>query len=1027
MPYSPSSANTATSKTPYPRVTTKTGSTPYPKMGFQLNGVENVGTAVSSNDTTTIVNRTRNLRSHGEYYALDNGDIYFVNTRGQIGRINGTDIKLLEKSRNYFSWGGSVLCNADIEHEAFYESSFGDILDGASTHKILIRHCVWDDGPYKNYQPFQTSQCSPGDLIRPFKDNIIGFQTSENTCTIFKDGTPIYRGEFDGRRFPVEFNWKDWSFAGDPKIPNLNGGGITRGQAFIPELDAQGKIKWTMPKHSAIVVGGPLDIDNNETVNPEHLPSPIPLLHKIPTWLIWRHWFYPHPLSIVKHGLFTNPYEHPGYIATHYIKYRSYRWISCSCDEVCAQNCPVPKYEDEYFIGMKGGGSKPNVDENAVVIEDELVTIAANCINNNVAQGASTNACPPCPPTGDYIQPPCTIQRPLYKIEPLVTYYDFPPEFPFKSQIQGFAIGDVIYNKYSTEIAGFKICTKQPLFSSCKESRYIGKGELPKHFPFDWSLIEELGYTSDTVFNSNWYIEAEKTTGDRLKWWQKYIPTYFLYQSKPLSAFVVSIPTSHDEGGSYANYVDWEVDYSGDKTLQIRAIGGAQLNDYIPPWLSFSRYTKIPTSVPGIYQPQDRYTFDIKPAEGASSILVRLNTTPSVDNGLFDPQPSIKDLLEKENDVYTSFLTSWNTAILSHPIGTDHYGSIALRLRNAQRNAVATISESLFTDVENSKPYLSTVTANLQIAIQSFLNSVITQAFTTTEPAFQQVNSGTLTGSEYQLKLNAEIFSGLAQSSSSITSAINSYINTALTDNSDGFQARYNRTIKILARAHFQEVPSSFDPFWILSPFKDLSVDNVVGSYTFTELFRKKLLDSLETDITDFVSTWNTEHASLQITENEITLLINEWFDTTFIPSLEWHVSEPQPQYAADIAAKYLSPYSYSPVFSTPTIIPRPFSITIPSIIPLLFSPTYTLYTQFARERLGQELIPQLFNHFKSDIKIGISQSIQEKYKESELILERKKMIGIDSNSDDTAIKCCQKYFTGILSEVYLNAVNQLS
>ncbi len=268
MPYSPSSADLSTSSTPYPRVTTKTNSTPHPKMGFQLNGVENVGTAVSSNDSTTIVNQTRNRRPHGEYIALESGEIYFVNTQGQIGRIKGGDIKLLEKAHNYFSWGGSVPCNGDIEREDFYQASLSDILDGVGAAKILTRRCVYDDGPYKNYRPSTSAQCSPGDLIRPFKDNIVGFQTSENTCAIFRNGTCIYRGQFDGRRFPVEFNWKDWAYAGDPKIPNLNGGGITRGQAFIPELDAHGKIKWMMPKQSAIIVGGPSDRVSICTITP---------------------------------------------------------------------------------------------------------------------------------------------------------------------------------------------------------------------------------------------------------------------------------------------------------------------------------------------------------------------------------------------------------------------------------------------------------------------------------------------------------------------------------------------------------------------------------------------------------------------------------------------------------------------------------------------------------------------------------------------------------------------------------------
>lgn len=1038
-----------------PLVTQKAFSTRFPKMGFQLNGVENVSTPVSSNND--ISNFTHNRRTHGEYVQL-NGLVFFVNTKGQIGVIN-PDLDrmwLLEKARNYFSWRGSVPCNGQIQTE--YNYAQGDLaaFESGSSHVTYTRKCVYDDDQYKNYRPYAQAQCSGGSLLRPMADEqtgIIGFQTSENTCVIFEGignamGTNVvvkYRGEFDGRRFPVEFNWRDWAFDADPKIPNMNGGGVTRGEAFIPEL-YNGHIKWAMPKEQAVVMAA-YDADGNEivdehgrpVVNPERLPSPIPQLHKIPTWLIWRHWFYPHPMSIVKHGLAKYPYVHPGYVAKDYILIRSYVLKPCSASELCAQSCVDIPHENALF---KGVAVSDSVKNKAIVTESDLIEITLNCLHEEVPQGSKKKKeAPPCVDNNELPQPekPCEIDIQRY-VATVVgeTYYDFDPVVPFLEQIQGFVVNNVDSSPFSTKVVeGIKIVTKQPLFLSAKESRRVGRGVLPEPLPFDWSLAEEMGYDKNTPLAVSWYVNAARDHADRLLWWQRYIPTFFIYQSKPLSAFVVGVTTPHNVGGNYPKYDMWKVDYAGDgndRSFQFRKINetNSNINDYVPPWLSFSEYRKIPTVVPGIYLPQDPYTFEITLTPGSAPVIAKLNMRQG--SGEFTQTPDIKPLLEQYTETYKDFLTQWTTAVLCHEQGDERFGGTALRLHASQYKAFAITAEQILAEhdsLEMPKDYIAEVALALKQQVSATVTAVINQAMDQTLSLHMQVRDGVLNPQEYQNALYMRVFGLLEEALSSFTTPVQDYVNVALNHVIHGFYNRFNQNVRNVARDAFLEFPALFAPYWTNSPFADLEIDNETESLTFTDRFRQRLLEETNTTAATFVSEHNRLYPHNPTSVFVVLSLVRQWFDNVFVPAVEWYTTEPQPQIVKAVAETYLSNYAFIPRHITQVDLPLlPPSFTLPSVHAFMYVSNLSEYAAFMHSLMGKVMTDYLHDYLTYCIKECILFNVVQTHNETTFATERERMLGVDIEDDTTtAIQRCLDYVNAILADVfrpYANAVNQI-
>ena len=82
------------------------------------------------------------------------------------------------------------------------------------------------------------------------------------------------------------------------------------------------------------------------------------------------------------------------------------------------------------------------------------------------------------------------------------------------------------------------------MFTCIAESRrvtQVGKhiiGDAPKSLPLNWSLEDEINADelSYSVFAALDYDER-----NRPKWWQKYVETFYLYQSQPLAAHLVQI------------------------------------------------------------------------------------------------------------------------------------------------------------------------------------------------------------------------------------------------------------------------------------------------------------------------------------------------------------------------------------------------------------------------------------------------------------------------------------------------------
>jgi hypothetical protein len=436
-------------------------------------------------------------------------------------------------------------------------------------------------------------------------------------------------------------------------------------------------------------------------------------------------------------------------------------------------------------------------------------------------------------------------------------------------------------------------------------------------------------------------VDGHADDADRLKWWQKYIPSYFLYQNKPLSAFVVSIPTPHEVGGWYANYVQWDgtVPYPGEyRSLQVRGVTGTDLNDFVPPWLSFSNYELTPTIVPKIYHPQDRYTFEMTFGSGSTPVLVKLNMFKGGSVSMAR-KPRIKELMQDQEAVYHDFLEDWCEAILRHKRTDDseEYGILNLRMREAQRRAVVRTTEQILAEhasLDNSPSYINDFAEAVREHINNTVSNAIDYALNATAVLYEHVvreydatglggagswfddgatgcNDPTCTDPDctnpnhilnydytegtpefYEIVLHRLILQRIATSMDTFDDALRAYVAEALQHDTHGFYALYVRNLRIEARDLFLDSPQIFQPHWEKSPFFNLKINGVPKTETFLERFKEKLLQELNAPINDFVANFNNSTQSTSV--GEITDMIKNWYNSVFTASVQWHAAEPQ-------------------------------------------------------------------------------------------------------------------------------------
>ena len=522
------------------------------KMGFCDLNMDNVLTHVAANEPFHSAHL--NVRRHAEYLQTRDGRIYFVNKRGQIGVIKAPwsgekSIEWLFNAPNYYSWCAGVEPDSNFENVSIPCDKYigtGTLYDRGNDG---IKHSL---GNHTLKRPLGAIGT---------KGNFIGFQTDYNECLLYVNRRCVYLGEYDGRRFPVAYNYRDGMFI-DFRHPDRDGSGVCQGLWAVPALDDHGKIVWMMPP-SPVVYDSAKSYDGSN-VNEGRHPSPVPVLNAIPLnlSLVWHWWTAYSPRSIVKGGLSDHPHTEPGYYATGYKRYFSF----------CLQRqgrCP-PEIGDELFEGdgctrydftgsyfgdldasestFKGVRTQEQVDSRDPLKVSDVTPL---CVEDGLwlmtpVEQTTGYDCPD-PPRVDVPRQdvscskdapiPCGRYRESMAVRVRCRHYDFPPDVPLHNQIRGFACEVLPDEK-------IRIITRQKLFTCIQESRRVTEehepiiGAPPKALPLNWSLAHEINAEelSYEVFTALAHDDRNRPT-----WWQKYIETFYLYQSQPLAAHLVQI------------------------------------------------------------------------------------------------------------------------------------------------------------------------------------------------------------------------------------------------------------------------------------------------------------------------------------------------------------------------------------------------------------------------------------------------------------------------------------------------------
>ena len=537
------------------------------KMGFCDLNRDNVLTHVAANEH--LHSTHLNVRRHAEYMQTSDGKIYFVNKKGQIGVIGVSlggenTINWLLNAPNYYSWCAGVEPDSNFESVSIPCDKYigtGTLYDRGNDS---IKHSHGNDvvsnfrGSYALKRPFGTVLKQSRNGLREV--SVVGFQIDDNECAIFVDGEPIYYREYDGRRFPVAYNYRDGMFV-DFRHPDRDGSGVCQSLWAVPALDNRGKIVWAMPPSP--VVYDPAKSYDGTMVNEGRHPSPVPVLNAIPLnlSLVWHWWTAYSPMSIVKGGLSDHPHTEPGYYATGYKRYFSFclqRQGRCPPeigDGLLEGGCTRYDFTGSYFGDLdasestfRGVRTQGQIDSTVPLKVSDVTPL---CIDDGlwlmtpVEQTTGVNC--PDPPLVDVPRQddscskeapqPCGKYRESMAVRVSCRHYDFPPDVPLHNQIRGF-VCEVVPDGY------IRIKTRQNLFTCIQESRRVTKenepiiGEPPKPLPLNWSLVDEIN--SDNL-SYEVFTALAHNERNRPIWWQKYIETFYLCQSQPLSAHLVQI------------------------------------------------------------------------------------------------------------------------------------------------------------------------------------------------------------------------------------------------------------------------------------------------------------------------------------------------------------------------------------------------------------------------------------------------------------------------------------------------------
>ena len=152
------------------------------KRGLQLNGYETVRAPLVGSHACSCCTCCTNTRS--EYYPpMPDGSIWAVSTDGTIGVLlaNSDEFEVKHHAKNYHSW------------------RLGTSFPGSSIRSPI--------------QPPDIQSINFNGPTRfPYWRDLIGFQTDVDKCVIFNtNGTLLYEGYYDGRRFPMFYNGHDRS------------------------------------------------------------------------------------------------------------------------------------------------------------------------------------------------------------------------------------------------------------------------------------------------------------------------------------------------------------------------------------------------------------------------------------------------------------------------------------------------------------------------------------------------------------------------------------------------------------------------------------------------------------------------------------------------------------------------------------------------------------------------------------------------------------------------------------------------
>jgi hypothetical protein len=550
----------------------------------------------------------------GSLYAVSvSGDIYYLPSND-----NGSDgMTLLYNAKRYFSWR---LSTTDAPRLVEFISSCGagggDVTVTKRYRDVLSSVSTDPSNPFmdESYFQFGTTQETYGDggwsfgmldgyyydpvniytadvfniqkvaatttpAITPLQNELIGFQTDYDRCVIFRDGQLVYEGDYDGRAFPLMFNYKDrdiftkdncWVESHQVHIPQLDKKGKLIFRLFddtIPHKpDANGQpqpvkylgangqpLNWSakvaecMEEHYADTAVEPYDLkDDEHTENTAEYHSPVPLLSERSesVYLFGEQWERQFcddgnggkkPAAIDDEG--KCGYASAVWTRGGYMKYNHY---------VMPFN--DPEKQDRYgkvletdpdILESSGSANKLFNDPE---YDDDYPLMPRNAVPNKDCGTIGQD-----PPPEKPIPPMCE-EVDLFKGEEC--YWGYPArkgnnfKYSAADKIQGFRL--IPCGNYS------KVILNNPAVNISKWWRLVGTvsnaDKLPQRLPKDWSLAKEFGKESDKEIGN---VPADEFGFPM--WWHKYRESYYVYGAGKKSSWQYKTLKRYSSGASKAD------------------------------------------------------------------------------------------------------------------------------------------------------------------------------------------------------------------------------------------------------------------------------------------------------------------------------------------------------------------------------------------------------------------------------------------------------------------------------------------